>query len=229
MKTIVIIPAYNEEEAILYTVNDLKAKHQNVDVLVVNDCSTDNTKNILIHNNISFLDLPINLGIGGGVQAGYIYAYENGYDCAIQMDGDGQHPASELDKIMKPILNGNADIVIGSRFMDNVGFQSSMMRRIGIRFLSGLIVLCTGKRVYDVTSGYRAVNSKIIKLFSEEYAQDYPEPEAIVTALRHGAHIEEVPIIMKERQGGSSSISSLKSIYYMIKVSLAIIIRSMAK
>ena len=220
MKILVIIPAYNEEESILTTVQALNSVHPEVDAVVVNDASKDNTKNILSENHIHYLDLPVNLGIGGGVQAGYMYAYRNGYDIAIQMDGDGQHPASELDKIIAPIKAEKADIVVGSRFVNKEGFQSSAIRRFGIKFLSSLIYLCTGKHILDVTSGYRAVNRKFIKIFSEEYAQDYPEPEALVTAAKKGA---------EERQGGMSSISPIKSIYYMIKVSLAIIIKNISE
>lgn len=229
MKILVIIPAYNEEESILTTVQALNSVHPEVDAVVVNDASKDNTKNILSENHIHYLDLPVNLGIGGGVQAGYMYVYRNGYDIAIQMDGDGQHPASELDKIIAPIKAEKADIVVGSRFVNKEGFQSSAIRRFGIKFLSSLIYLCTGKHILDVTSGYRAVNRKFIKIFSEEYAQDYPEPEALVTAAKKGAEIIEVPVMMKERQGGMSSISPIKSIYYMIKVSLAIIIKNISE
>lgn len=184
MKILVIIPAYNEEKSILTTVQTLRNIHPEVDAIVVNDASKDKTKKILSENHIHYIDLPVNLGIGGGVQTGYMYAYRNGYDVAIQMDGDGQHPASELDKIIAPIKDGRADIVVGSRFVNKEGFQSSAIRRFGIKFLSSLIYLCTGKHILDVTSGYRAVNRKYIKIFSEEYAQDYPEPEALVTAAK---------------------------------------------
>lgn len=229
MKILVIVPAYNEEDSILSTITDLKNRHPQIDVVVVNDASKDNTKNILKNNYIPYLDLPVNLGIGGGVQAGYMYAFFNEYDIAIQMDGDGQHPASELKKIIEPIEKGNADIVVGSRFVLKEGFQSSVMRRFGIKFLSTLIFFCTKQRVLDVTSGYRAVNKKFIEIFSREYAQDYPEPEALVTAAKYGAKIVEVPVQMKERQGGKSSISPMKSVYYMIKVSLAILVKNMFK
>lgn len=229
MKILVIIPAYNEEKSILTTVQTLRNIHPEVDAIVVNDASKDKTKKILSENHIHYIDLPVNLGIGGGVQTGYMYAYRKGYDVAIQMDGDGQHPASELDKIIAPIKDGRADIVVGSRFVNKEGFQSSAIRRFGIKFLSSLIYLCTGKHILDVTSGYRAVNRKYIKIFSEEYAQDYPEPEALVTAAKKGAEIVEVPVMMKERQGGISSISPIKSIYYMVKVSLAIIIKKISE
>lgn len=225
MRTLIIVPAYNEEDSILNTVNDIKQCHPEVDILVVNDASKDKTKEILRNSNIRHLDIPINLGIGGGVQSGYLYAFEHDYDIAVQMDGDGQHPASELDKILLPIKKNEADMVVGSRFVDKNGFQSSILRRLGIKFLSSLIYICTRKRILDVTSGFRAVNRKYIEIFSREYAQDYPEPEALVVAANKNARICEVPVIMRERQGGVSSISPLKSIYYMIKVSLAIFIR----
>lgn len=229
MKTLVIVPAYNEEEAILNTITDIQTEHPEVDVLVVNDASKDKTRDILRDNKISHLDIPINLGIGGVVQAGYLYALEHNYDIAVQMDGDGQHPASQLSKVLQPILTNKADVVIGSRFVAKDGFQSSFMRRLGIKFLSRLIFLSTKQRVLDVTSGYRAVNRKFINIFSKEYAQDYPEPEALVLAARKKARIMEVSVEMKERQGGISSISPIKSVYYMIKVSLAIFIRSFSE
>ncbi len=227
MKVLVIIPAYNEQDNILDTIKDLDEFHPEIDRIVVNDDSQDETKKILSDNNINYIDLPINLGIGGGVQTGYIYAYENGYDIAVQMDGDGQHCASELENIIKPILEKKFDVVIGSRFLLKKGFQSSFLRRTGISFLSRLIWGCTGIRIYDVTSGFRAVNRKFIEVFAKEYAQDYPEPEAIVTVIRHQGKICEVPVMMRERQNGKSSISAIKSVYYMFKVSLAVVFKKL--
>lgn len=225
MKILVIIPAYNEEGNILNTISDLKKYQPEIDKIVINDSSIDNTKELLIKENIDYIDLPINLGIGGGVQTGYLYAYYNGYDIAIQVDGDGQHCASEIQKLIDPIVRGEADITIGSRFITKEGFQSSFARRLGISFLSRLILCLTHKRVYDVTSGFRAVNRKYIELFSKEYAQDYPEPESIVVAAKNGAAIKEVPVIMRERSSGTSSISSFKSLLYMAKVTLAIVVQ----
>ena len=158
------------------------------------------------------------------VQTGYKYALENGYDIAIQIDGDGQHDTAYLDKVVKPIEEGKADIAIGSRFIDKEGFQSSGARRAGIKILSILIQMCCGTKVYDVTSGFRAVNRNYIKMYANDYPTDYPEPEAIVQASLDGAKITEVPVIMKERESGTSSINSWKSVYYMIKVSLSIIL-----
>lgn len=225
-KILVIIPAYNEQENILGTIEDLDRYCPGVDRVVINDDSEDGTKKILADNGICHIDLPINLGIGGGVQTGYLYAFENGYDIAVQMDGDGQHCASELHKIVQPILEGSADVVIGSRFLEREGFQSSFFRRGGIRFLSRLILCCTGNRIYDVTSGFRAVNRRFIEIFAKEYAQDYPEPEAIVVVSKHHGRIQEVPVVMRERKHGKSSIKALWSLYYMVKVSLAVVFQT---
>lgn len=224
LKTLVIIPAFNERENIEKVVKNLSEKCPKCDYLIVNDCSTDNTAEICKNNKFNYIDLCCNLGIGGGVQSGYIYAYRNGYDCAIQIDGDGQHDPAYISKITEPIEKGEADVVIGSRFIEKEGFQSSGMRRFGIKFLSALIRFVCGARVKDVTSGFRAVNRKFIEFFSKEYADDYPEPEAIVATKLRGARILEVPVIMNEREGGVSSISPFKSVYYMIKVSLAILL-----
>lgn len=224
MKTLIIIPAYNEEASIETVIQQLLVDCSDVDYIVINDCSKDNTLNVLNQCKASYVNLPLNLGIGGGVQTGYKYALQNGYDIAVQIDGDGQHDTSYLKKILEPIEKGEADIVIGSRFIDKQGFQSSGMRRAGIRFLSSLIKLCCGIRVQDVTSGFRAVNRRFIELYARDYPVDYPEPEAIVQAAMKGARIFEIPVVMKERESGSSSISSWNSVYYMIKVSLAIIL-----
>lgn len=224
-KVLVIIPAYNESHNIEDTLQSLLNEEIAVDYLVINDCSKDNTLDILKKLDSRYVDLPINLGIGGGMQTGYKYAFRNGYDIAIQMDGDGQHIPKYIKDLVDPIVNDEADLVVGSRFLNKVGFQSSRMRRFGINFLSGLIHVCCGVKVKDVTSGFRAANRKVIELFSQNYAQDYPEPESLVTCAVSGIRILEVPVVMKERSGGKSSITSLKSVYYMIKVSAAIILR----
>lgn len=224
MRVLVIIPAYNEEKNIEKVVKNLESKYPEYDYIVINDCSVDSTKKILNDSNVNFLDLPVNLGIGGAVQTGYLYALKYNYDIAVQMDGDGQHNAEYISSIIAPIAEGEADSVIGSRFINNEGFQSSFLRRLGINFLSGLIKITSGVKVLDVTSGFRAVNKKCIEMFAREYAQDYPEPEAIVSSAVKGIRIKEVPVVMNERLGGTSSISGFKSLYYMVKVSLAIII-----
>ena len=224
MKIIIIIPAYNEEDNIEKVLSNLINNYPQYDYVVINDCSRDNTKDILKTKNYNYIDLPINLGIGGGIQTGYIYAFENDYDIAIQMDGDGQHDPKYFEEAIKLIEENRADIVIGSRFIDKEGFQSSFIRRMGIRFLSNLIKQVSGADIKDVTSGYRIVNRKFIKIYADDYAQDYPEPEAIINAKLNSANILEIPVIMSDRNSGKSSISPMKSIYYMIKVSVAIIL-----
>lgn len=228
MKILVIIPAYNESENIEKLINSIREQCPYADYLVVNDCSKDNTEEILQRIGANYMSNPVNLGIGGTVQGGYVYALKNGYDIAVQVDGDGQHDISYLQKMIDPIEKGEADIVIGSRFIERQGFQSSAGRRFGINFLSGLIRVCTGIRVRDVTSGFRAVNRKFIKIYANNYPQDYPEPEAIVSGVMNGGRIKEVPVVMRERTGGTSSINLWRSVYYMIKVSLAIIICRMS-
>lgn len=229
MKLLVIIPAYNEEDAILGTVQGLREHCPEADCIVINDCSKDGTRRVLQEHDIPYLDLPLNLGIGGGVQTGYKYAVEHGYDVTVQFDGDGQHRAEYIAALVQPILAGEADMAVGSRFVagEGKGFQSSALRRVGINFLSGLIRLCTGQRVMDATSGFRACGRQLTALFAESYAQDYPEPEAIVTALVSGYRVKEIPVEMSERQGGESSINAVKSVYYMVKVSLAVLLAGM--
>lgn len=205
-------------------IEELSKEVPYADYLVINDCSTDSTKDVCTEKNINFISLPINLGIGGCVQTGYKYAMEFGYDIAIQHDGDGQHDSLYIKDVIKPLLEGSCDIVIGSRFLTKQGFQSSAGRRFGINFLSTLIKICTGVTVRDVTSGFRAINKKYIKFYADDYPQDYPEPEAIVTASLNGAKILEVPVVMRERGNGTSSINIRKSMYYMLKVSIAILV-----
>lgn len=229
MKVLVIIPAFNEEEAINNTINCLKNSNTQVDYCIINDCSTDSTELVCKQNNLNYISLPSNLGIGGGVQTGYKYAFQNDYDIAIQMDGDGQHNPVYISDLIEPIEKGLADMVIGSRFIEKEGFQSTAARKVGINILKNLIFICCGVKINDPTSGFRACNKKMIEFFARNYAQDYPEPEAIIAAKLHGFRLMEVPVVMSERQGGKSSINFFKSIYYMIKVSLAIIISRFSK
>jgi glycosyltransferase involved in cell wall biosynthesis len=228
MKVLAIIPAFNEEEGI-QRLAELFDEVNHIDVIVVNDCSRDNTSNICREIGFNVIDLPSNLGIGGAVQTGFKYAEKHGYDIAVQVDGDGQHNPAYIKDLIKPIVEGNADLVIGSRYLNNEGFQSSAMRRLGIQYFSALIDILQKKKITDPTSGFRACNRKVIELFSKRYPTDYPEPESIVYLLRNQFVIEEVPVIMHERHGGESSINAIKSIYYMIKVSLAIIIDNLRK
>ena len=224
MKTLVIIPCYNEQDSIVRVIDNLKENAPMVDYLIINDCSTDNTEKILKENGYNYINNPINLGIGGGVQAGYKYAAQYGYDIAVQMDGDGQHDPKYLAKVIAPVENGEFDMAIGSRFIEKEGFQTSFMRRFGINIISTLILILTGKRIKDTTSGFRACNRKLIEFFAANCADDYPEPEAIVACLASGYKVGEVAVVMEERQGGVSSIRSLKSAYYMVKVCLALVV-----
>jgi len=224
MKKLVIIPAFNESGSIEKTISDIVSNAPDFDYLVVNDCSTDNTLEILKNNKYEHISLPVNLGIGGAVQAGYMYAYNNDYDIAVQFDGDGQHNASYLDDMVKKLEETDSDMVIGSRFIEHEGFQSSGVRRIGIKFFTGLIKLLTGKKITDPTSGFRMVNRRLISLFAKDYPKDYPEPESEVTIISKGYKVEEIPVVMNEREEGVSSISMINGVYYMIKVSIAILI-----
>ena len=180
---------------------------------------------ICLYNGFNVLNLPINLGIGGAVQTGYLYAYRNGYDIAVQFDGDGQHDASYLNKMADFLVENEADMVIGSRFIDKEGFQSSKLRRAGINYFTRLIKLLSGVTITDPTSGMRMCNKKTIEMFANEYPRDYPEPESTMRLSRHKRKVIEMPVKMRAREEGVSSISSMKNqVYYMIKVTLAILI-----
>ena len=227
-KVLIIIPAYNEEKNLPKLTEKLEKMYPQYDYVVVNDGSVDHTKELCRKEGISVINLPVNLGIGGAVQTGYKYGSENGYDIVVQIDGDGQHDIAYLDKLLEPLRNNSADVVIGSRFIRKEGFQSSRLRRTGIVFLSRLIRLLTGIRVYDVTSGFRAVNRRFVEIYARDYPSDYPEPEAIVSAIMEGGRVLEVPVVMKERESGTSSINLVRSVYYMIKVTLAVLLRRFA-
>ena len=229
MKRLIIIPAYNEAENIVKTVEAIKEKAKGFDYIIINDCSTDRTKNICEENGYNVINLPINLGIGGAVQTGYKYAYNHDYDIAVQVDGDGQHDPLFLDVMAQYLEEHSADMVIGSRFIEKKGFQSSRARRIGIVFFTKLIKIMTGATITDSTSGLRMVGRNVIELFSNDYPRDYPEPESVVAILRRHMKVIEIPVVMKEREGGVSSISLKKSVYYMIKVTLAILIERIRK
>ncbi|MGT2735953.1 glycosyltransferase family 2 protein [Streptococcus orisratti] len=223
MKKLIIIPAYNESSNIERTVEAIIKDAPDFDYVIINDCSKDNTLEICQKNGFNVVSLPINLGIGGAVQTGYLYAKKNGYDIAVQVDGDGQHNPSFLNQMVEELKNNQVDMVIGSRFIKNEGFQSSFARRIGIRYFTWLIKLMTGTRITDATSGLRMINRGLIERFADNYPDDYPEPETVVEALLNDYKVKEIPVIMNERQGGVSSISMSKSVYYMIKVTMAIL------
>ena len=233
MKVLVIVPAYNEESNIVNTVNKIikysKKSNNEIDYIVINDGSSDNTKEICRKNKYNTINLIQNLGIGGAVQTGYKYALNNNYDVAIQFDGDGQHDENYIDDLVDEIKEGY-DFVIGSRFISDLSkFKSSSTRRVGIKIISFLIKLCTGKKIYDPTSGFRAANKDVIKIFANHYPVEYPEPESTTELIKRGYKVTEIPVEMHEREFGTSSIKPLKSIYYMFSVSLSIIISSITK
>lgn len=225
MKVLLIIPAYNEQENILEVCKKIEKSNINLDYVVINDGSTDNTLNVLQENNLNHINLLHNLGIGGAVQTGYKYALQNNYDIAIQFDGDGQHDVNYIQTICEPIINGQADFCIGSRYIDKhtSEFKSTWIRRFGKSIISALIKLFWKQKITDPTSGFRAANKKVIKVFAKEYPQDYPEPESTVTLLKKGFKVTERPVNMNERKAGKSFVNPWTSGLYMIKVSIAII------
>lgn len=229
-KILLIIPAYNEEKCILSTCKKIieynKKNNTSFDFIIINDGSIDNTLNILENNDIPYINLIHNLGIGGAVQTGYKYAYENGYDYAVQFDGDGQHDINYVKNIVEPLINEDADMVIGSRFInkESSNFKSSKSRQFGIKVISFFIKFVTGKKVFDTTSGFRAVNRKIIKEFASGYPIEYPEPITTTEVLKKKYKVSEVPVSMNEREDGKSSIHSWKNAYYMINVCLSILL-----
>ena len=227
-KCLVIIPAYNEAGNIENVIDNLTTQYPQYDYVIVNDGSVDATKEICRQHRYQVLNLPVNMGIGGAVQTGYRYALENQYDMAVQIDGDGQHDVAFLEGMIDCMEDEKADCVIGSRFVNKEGFQSSGMRRIGIQFLRILGFVMTGVRVRDITSGYRLVNRRFIQIFAQDYPADYPEPEAMVIAAVHGGKIREYPVVMRERENGTSSITIKRSVYYMVKVTLAMLIRRLS-
>ena len=227
MKFAIIVPAFNEERSIANVVNEINnvllSNHYQADIIVVNDCSIDSTATLISNLNCISLNLPINLGIGGAVQTGFLFAFEHGYDFAIQMDGDGQHPADELPKLINAALDNKFDVVIGSRFISKQGFQSSAMRRFGINYFKRLNRMLVGVDILDSTSGFRLINRKALEIVCEYYPDEYPEPESIIMYSLANLRIGEVAVEMKERTNGVSSIGNVASVYYMFKVSLAIL------
>jgi glycosyltransferase involved in cell wall biosynthesis len=226
LKVLIIIPCYNEEESIsnlLIELSQLKIKGYSITVLPINDSSRDTTLNKIKQNSNVFLDLPINLGIGGTMQTGYQYALRNNFDIAIQLDGDGQHPPTQILSLLDIFKSSVVDVVIGSRFITGEGFQSTKTRRIGIKFLKNLNLFLFKVNITDPTSGFRAINKKALKIVCDYYPDEYPEPEMISIFHLNNLKITEVEVQMEERKGGTSSISSLKSIYYIIKVTLSIL------
>jgi glycosyltransferase involved in cell wall biosynthesis len=228
-KILVIIPAYNEEGSIANVIGRIQAVSQEsglcIDTVVVNDGSKDDTARVArMAGATAVIDLPFNLGIGGAMQTGYLYAHKNGYDIALQIDADGQHNPQDIPTVIEPILRGKANFVIGSRYVEKTSYRSPVMRRIGMIFFSNLLKLVTKQTVKDPTSGFRAADPRVIQMFAEHYPVDYPEVEVLVHIARRGLTFQEVSVEMSERQAGRSSITPLKSAYYMIKVGLAVLI-----
>lgn len=220
---LVIVPAYNEAATIASVVARLSPLQY--DYVVINDGSTDGTDRILDDLDIPHIDLCRNLGIGGAVQTGYKYALEGGYDIAVQFDGDGQHDAACIDRLVQPIRDGEADLVVGSRFVSSdSAFKSTRSRRAGIAILSRLIRIMTKTRIYDVTSGFRAASRDVFGQFARYYPPDYPEPETLAGVMAGGMRVKEVGVVMHQRAGGVSSIGKASSIYYMVKVGLSILL-----
>ena len=231
-KIAVVIPAFNEEEsiaAVVASVNKASTPLITLVPVVVNDCSKDSTLKIIRELDCIALDLPINLGIGGAVQTGIKYAFNNGFDYAVQIDGDGQHPPHGIPILMEELRKNNWDVVIGSRFIKNEGFQSTILRRSGIKYFQWLLKLITGETVTDPTSGMRLMNRKTMELLYAYYPDEYPEPEALIIYNRNGLQFGEVPMQMIERQGGQSSIQGFGTIYYMFKVTIAIVFTFLRK
>jgi glycosyltransferase involved in cell wall biosynthesis len=225
LRRVAIVPALNEEHALPALIDELRAFDPGLDVVVVDDGSVDRTAAVAAAKGALVLRLPFNLGIGGAVQTGFRFAYEHGYDLAVRVDGDGQHDPGQLAHVIAPVLRGDADIAVGSRFAaEGPGYRSSRTRRIGIRLLAWVVSRIVGQRVTDTTSGFQALNREGIALFARDYPHDYPEVEATVMVFRHRLRLTEVPVSMRERGGGRSSITALRSIYYMVKVLLAIFV-----
>lgn len=229
MKILVIVPAYNEEENIAAVIQDLKSNFPLGDIAVINDGSTDKTSEIAKQSGGKVIDLPYNLGIGGAMQTGFLYAVREGYDAAVQFDGDGQHSAKEIPKILKPFVEDRGDLIVGSRFLSESGFTSSVQRRLGAKILSFVVSILIRRKVTDTTSGFRVYGKKAMEFFSALYPEDYPEVEAFILAHKKGLRIEEVPAAITARKFGRSSITIPRAVYYMAKVLLAIFVDLMKK
>ncbi len=224
LRTLVIVPALNEEDAVGDVVDELKAFDPEIEILVIDDGSTDHTALVARQHGARVVRLPFNLGIGGAMQTGFRYAFQVGFDAAVQVDGDGQHDPSELPKLLVPLHENQADIVVGSRFAGEQSYRPPIFRRMGIAVFAKTISLIARQRVTDTTSGFRAMNRHGIALFAADYPHDYPEVEATVMVVRHQLRLLEVPVEMRDRVAGRSSITASQSVYYMAKVLLAIFV-----
>ncbi|MCL6549303.1 MAG: glycosyltransferase family 2 protein [Alicyclobacillus sp.] len=227
-RILIIVPAYNEEAAVGGVIRSIFRHRPDADVLVVNDGSRDRTAEVAAEAGARVITLPVNLGIGGAMQTGYRYAAQYGYDIAVQLDADGQHDPSDLGRVLAPLLSGaEVDMVVGSRYVERTSYRSTAFRRAGMIILAAVVRIILGYPVKDTTSGYRAVNRRVIELFAHWYPTDYPEPEAIVYLHRNGYRILEVPVSMREREAGRSSITPFRSAYYMIKVLLSMLMNTL--
>jgi glycosyltransferase involved in cell wall biosynthesis len=224
LERIAIVPALNEEETVGRVIDEIRAFDPGFDIVVVDDGSVDRTAGVAADRGAFVLRLPFNLGIGGAMQTGYRFAFERSYDIAVQIDGDGQHDPRQLPAILAPVLSGEADLCVGSRFTGDSEFRSSFTRRLGIKIFAAVVSAVVRQKVTDTTSGFRAVNRRGIALFASDYPHDYPEVEATVMCVKHKLRLREVPVAMRERGGGSSSITAVRSVYYMTKVMLAIFV-----
>ena len=222
-KKLIIIPAYNEQGSIGAVVETIRKQVGDADILVVNDGSQDRTARMARESGAMVISLPYNMGIGTAVQSGFLFAKEKGYHFVVQVDGDGQHPAKEIPRLLEALDNG-ADVAIGSRFIQPTGYRPPLFRAVGIRVFSFLVSLIVGEKVHDTTSGFRAANRKAILLLVETYPHDYPEVEALITLYRHGMKFVEIPVEMNYRREGKSSISAKAGLYYMLKVTLAVLV-----
>jgi glycosyltransferase involved in cell wall biosynthesis len=224
LRRIAIVPAFNEQRNIGRVLEELHAFDAGLDVVVISDGSRDRTAAVAAEHGAYVVQLPFNLGIGGAVQTGFKYAAENGYELAVRCDGDGQHDPSQLGKVIAPVLADEVDIAVGSRFVGEGGYQSSVTRRIGIRLLAWIVSAIARQRVTDTTSGFQALNRRALELFATDYPHDYPEVEGMVMTIKHQLRLCEVPVTMRERAHGRSSITAFRSIYYMAKVLLALFV-----
>jgi glycosyltransferase involved in cell wall biosynthesis len=224
LRRIAVIPALNEEDSIAGVISELSAADPGFEVIVVDDGSTDRTAQFAAAAGAQIVRHPYNLGIGGAVQTGLQYARDHDFDVAVQVDGDAQHDPAEIPKILAPIIEGNADLVVGSRFLGEGEYEPPVTRLLGIRLLARLVSVLVRQRVTDPTSGFRASNRRAISLFASDYPHDYPEVEAIVLVFRHRLKLVEVPVHMRLRGAGESSITFWRSAYYMLKVLLALFV-----
>jgi glycosyltransferase involved in cell wall biosynthesis len=224
LRSVAIVPAYNEEGSLGAVLEEIRAAEPDLEIVVVDDGSTDATAQVAEGAGATVIRLPFNVGIGGAVQTGYQYALEHGFDLAIQVDGDGQHDPQEIEQVVRPILEDRADLVVGTRFVQGGGYRGTRLRRVGIRLFAAVVSMLVRQRVSDTTSGFRAVNRKALRLFAADYPHDYPEVESIVLLSRHRLRMLEVPVQMRVRETGNSSITALRAGYYMIKVLLALFI-----